>query len=126
MPGCPGRLLPAWAVAAETAGFPTLATIDRIACPNHDSLISLAAAAAVTERIELLSNILVLPTRDPVLVAKEAATVSSIAQGRLTLGIGVGGREDDFTGVRGRRRGRVDPRPDSELSQVQRLADLVL
>ncbi|MGS0688150.1 LLM class flavin-dependent oxidoreductase [Nakamurella sp. GG22] len=96
VPGCPGRLLPAWAVAAETCGFPTLATIDRIAFPNHDSLISLAAAAAVTERIELLSNILVLPTRDPVLVAKEAATVASIAQGRLTLGIGVGGREDDF------------------------------
>ncbi len=97
VPGCPGRLLPAWAVAAETAGFPTLATIDRIAFPTHESLISLAAAAAVTERIELLSNILLLPTRDPVLVAKEAATLASIAQGRLTLGVGVGGREDDFT-----------------------------
>ena len=96
-PGSPGRLLPAWAVAAETRGFRTLATIDRVAFPNHDSLISLAAAAAVTERIELLTNILVLPTRHPVLIAKDAATVASISQGRFTLGVGVGGREDDYT-----------------------------
>ncbi len=97
VPGCPGPLLPAWALAAEQRGFPTLATIDRVAFGNHDSLIALAAAAAVTQRIELLTNILVLPTRDPVLIAKEAATVAAISQGRLTLGVGVGGREDDFT-----------------------------
>ena len=97
VPDCPGPLLPAWAVAAEQRGFTTLATIDRVAFGNHDSLIALAAAAAVTQRIELLTNILVLPTRDPVLIAKEAASVASISQGRLTLGVGVGGREDDFT-----------------------------
>lgn len=96
VPDCPGTLLPTWAAAAERRGFTTLATIDRVAFGNHDSLIALAAAAAVTERIELLTNILVLPTRSPVLIAKEAATVGSISGGRLTLGIGVGGREDDF------------------------------
>jgi len=97
VPGTPGTLLPTWAVQAEQQGFSTLATIDRVAFANHDSLISLAAAAAVTERIELLTNILLLPTRQPVLLAKEAATIASISGGRLTLGIGVGGREDDFT-----------------------------
>jgi alkanesulfonate monooxygenase SsuD/methylene tetrahydromethanopterin reductase-like flavin-dependent oxidoreductase (luciferase family) len=97
VPGCPGDLLPRWAVAAEEHGFSTLATIDRIAFPNHDSLITLAAAAAVTERIELMPNILIVPTRDGVLLAKETATLASISGGRLTLGVGVGGRPDDFT-----------------------------
>ena len=45
-PSCPGHLLPRWAMAAEERGFTTLATIDRVAFPNHDSLIALAAAAA--------------------------------------------------------------------------------
>ena len=96
-PGTPGTLLPTWASQAEQHGFSTLATIDRVAFANHDSLIALAAAAAVTERIELLTNILLLPTRQPALLAKETATIASISNGRLTLGIGVGGREDDFT-----------------------------
>jgi alkanesulfonate monooxygenase SsuD/methylene tetrahydromethanopterin reductase-like flavin-dependent oxidoreductase (luciferase family) len=108
VPGCPGDLLPRWAAAAEARGFPTLATIDRVAFPNHDSLIALAAAAAVTERIELLPNILLAPTRNAVLLAKETATVASISGGRLTLGVGVGARPDDFaaTGTEFRDRGR--------------------
>jgi alkanesulfonate monooxygenase SsuD/methylene tetrahydromethanopterin reductase-like flavin-dependent oxidoreductase (luciferase family) len=97
VPGCPGSLLPQWAIAAEQRGFSSLATIDRIAFPSHDSLTSLAAAAAVTTRIGLLTNILLLPTRSPAVVAKEAATVAAISGGRLTIGVGVGGREDDFT-----------------------------
>ena len=119
VPGCPGTLLPQWAVAAEQRGFPTLATIDRVAFPSHDSLVSLAAAAAVTQRIELLTNIIVLPTRDAVLVAKEAATVAAISAGRLTVGVGVGGREDDFiasnTDFAGRGR-RTDAMLDTMIS----------
>jgi alkanesulfonate monooxygenase SsuD/methylene tetrahydromethanopterin reductase-like flavin-dependent oxidoreductase (luciferase family) len=109
IPGCPGELLPQWAIAAEQRGFSSLATIDRIAFPSHESLVSLAVAAAVTQRIGLLTNILLLPTRSAVVVAKEAASVAAVSAGRLTLGIGVGGREDDFIvadmeyGDRGRR-----------------------
>jgi alkanesulfonate monooxygenase SsuD/methylene tetrahydromethanopterin reductase-like flavin-dependent oxidoreductase (luciferase family) len=96
-------------MAAEERGFTTLATIDRVAFPNHDSLIALAAAAAVTERIELLPNILLVSTRNPVLLAKETATLASLSRGRLALGVGVGGRPDDYSvigvdfGNRGRR-----------------------
>jgi alkanesulfonate monooxygenase SsuD/methylene tetrahydromethanopterin reductase-like flavin-dependent oxidoreductase (luciferase family) len=96
VPECPGELLPRWAAAADARGFTTLATIDRVAFPNHDSLIALAAAAAVTERIELMPNILLVPTRNAVLLAKETASIASISGGRLTLGVGVGGRPDDF------------------------------
>jgi alkanesulfonate monooxygenase SsuD/methylene tetrahydromethanopterin reductase-like flavin-dependent oxidoreductase (luciferase family) len=94
--GTPGRLLVDWARAAEARGFSSLATIDRIAFPSYESLISLTAAGAVTERIGLLTNVLLEPTRNPVLLAKEAASVDQISEGRLTLGLGVGGRPDDF------------------------------
>jgi alkanesulfonate monooxygenase SsuD/methylene tetrahydromethanopterin reductase-like flavin-dependent oxidoreductase (luciferase family) len=109
IPGTPGRLLVDWARRAEERGFSSLATIDRIAYPSYESLISLAAAAGVTERIGLITNVLLGPTRNPILLAKEAASVHQISDGRLILGVGVGGREDDFEaadadfGSRGRR-----------------------
>jgi alkanesulfonate monooxygenase SsuD/methylene tetrahydromethanopterin reductase-like flavin-dependent oxidoreductase (luciferase family) len=96
IPGAPGPLLLDWARLAEERGFTSLATIDRIAYPSYESLIALAAAGAVTERIELLTNILLAPTRNPVLLAKEAAGVDQLSGGRLTLGLGVGTREDDY------------------------------
>ena len=85
-----------WARKAEAAGFTGLATIDRIAYPSYESLIALAAAAAVTERIGLVTNVLLGPTRNSVLLAKEAASVDQLSGGRLTLGLGVGARKDDF------------------------------
>jgi alkanesulfonate monooxygenase SsuD/methylene tetrahydromethanopterin reductase-like flavin-dependent oxidoreductase (luciferase family) len=109
VPGVGGRTMVDWARRAEERGFSSLATIDRIAFPSYESLISLAGAAAVTERIGLLTNILLAPTRPPVLLAKEAASVDQLSAGRLTLGMGVGGRRDDFEasdqefGDRGRR-----------------------
>lgn len=96
IPGTPGETLVRWARRAEEVGFSSLATIDRIVYPSYESLITLAAAAAVTERIGLMTNVLLGPTRNPVLLAKEAASVDQISGGRLTLGLGVGAREDDF------------------------------
>lgn len=95
-PGANGRLLLDWARQAEERGFSSLATIDRIAYPSFESLVSLAAAGAVTERIGLFTNILLAPTRSPALLAKEAATVDQVSGGRLALGLGVGSRKDDY------------------------------
>jgi alkanesulfonate monooxygenase SsuD/methylene tetrahydromethanopterin reductase-like flavin-dependent oxidoreductase (luciferase family) len=99
VPNTDGATLVEWARHAEEAGFSSLATIDRIVYPSYDSLISLAAAAAVTERIGLVTNILIAPVRDEVLLAKEAASVDRLSAGRLTLGLAVGGRRDDFAVV---------------------------
>jgi alkanesulfonate monooxygenase SsuD/methylene tetrahydromethanopterin reductase-like flavin-dependent oxidoreductase (luciferase family) len=99
IPGTPGETIIRWARRAEEAGFSSLATIDRIVYPSYESLIALAAAAAVTERVGLMTNVLLGPTRNPVLLAKEAASVDQISRGRLTLGLGVGSREDDFETV---------------------------
>jgi alkanesulfonate monooxygenase SsuD/methylene tetrahydromethanopterin reductase-like flavin-dependent oxidoreductase (luciferase family) len=86
-----------WAKRAEDAGFSSLGTIDRIAYPNYESLISLAAAAAVTERIRLVTDILIAPLRaNTALFAKQSATIDNLSGGRLTLGLAVGGRPDDF------------------------------
>jgi alkanesulfonate monooxygenase SsuD/methylene tetrahydromethanopterin reductase-like flavin-dependent oxidoreductase (luciferase family) len=119
IPGTPGRRLVEWARRAEDLGFSTLATIDRVAYPSYESLIALAAAAAVTERIGLLTNILLAPARNPVLLAKEAASVDQISGGRLTLGYGVGDRPDDFAaaGQEFRDRGR---RWDRDLEIIHR------
>jgi alkanesulfonate monooxygenase SsuD/methylene tetrahydromethanopterin reductase-like flavin-dependent oxidoreductase (luciferase family) len=92
----PGRLLVDWARRAEARGFSSLATIDRVAYPSYDSLTALTAAAAVTERIGLLTNVLLEPLYHPVLVAKVTACLDQISEGRLTLGLGVGGRPDDY------------------------------
>lgn len=85
-----------WARVSDRAGFHVFGTLDR---PNYDSwdpLISLAAAAAVTERVRLATTVLQLPNRNEILVAKQAAVIDRLSGGRLDLGVSVGGREDDF------------------------------
>lgn len=99
-----------WAQRAEQAGFSSLGTIDRIVYPSFEPLISLAAAAAVTERIGLVTDILIAPLRsNTALFAKQAATIDALSGGRLTLGLAVGGRSDDYetSGVEFGQRGRI-------------------
>jgi alkanesulfonate monooxygenase SsuD/methylene tetrahydromethanopterin reductase-like flavin-dependent oxidoreductase (luciferase family) len=90
------RLMLDWARLADEAGFDILGTIDK---PNYDSwdpLVTLAGVAGVTERIGLATTILLLPPRNEVLVAKHAAVVDQLSDGRLTLGLAQGSREDDY------------------------------
>jgi hypothetical protein len=85
-----------WVRLADEAGFDTLSTVDR---PNYDlwdPLTSLAAAAAVTQRIRLATTTLPLPNRNEVLVAKQAAVIDRVSGGRLTLGVSLGSRPDDY------------------------------
>jgi alkanesulfonate monooxygenase SsuD/methylene tetrahydromethanopterin reductase-like flavin-dependent oxidoreductase (luciferase family) len=96
IPGTPARSVLEWARRAEAAGFASVATIDRVAFPAHDPLACLAAAAAVTDRVELMTNVILAPTRGAALLAKAAATVDGLSGGRLTLGLAVGGRRDDY------------------------------
>jgi alkanesulfonate monooxygenase SsuD/methylene tetrahydromethanopterin reductase-like flavin-dependent oxidoreductase (luciferase family) len=92
----PGRLLVDWARRAQDRGFSSLATIDRFGYPSYDSLTALTAAAAVTDRIGLLTNILQAPAYNPVLLARVTASLDQVSEGRLTLGLGVGGRPEDY------------------------------
>jgi alkanesulfonate monooxygenase SsuD/methylene tetrahydromethanopterin reductase-like flavin-dependent oxidoreductase (luciferase family) len=110
-----------WATRAEAAGFASLGTIDRIAYPNYESIVALAAAAAVTERIRLVTDILILPLRtNTALFAKQAATIDALSGGRLELGLAVGGREDDYelSGADFRSRGASFDRQLAELIEL--------
>ena len=98
IPGVDRDSLLTWARKAEERGFSTLGTIDRVVYGNYESLIALAAAAAVTERIRLTTDILLGPVRgNGAMLAKQAATIDSLSNGRLTLGIAVGLREEDYS-----------------------------
>jgi alkanesulfonate monooxygenase SsuD/methylene tetrahydromethanopterin reductase-like flavin-dependent oxidoreductase (luciferase family) len=90
------QLMLDWARIADEAGFHTLSTLDR---PNYDMwdpLITLAAAAVVTTRARLATAVMQLPVRNEVMVAKQAAVVDQLSEGRLNLGLSLGGRADDY------------------------------
>ncbi len=109
-----------WARAAEDAGFSSLGTIDRIAYGNYESLIALATAAGVTERILLVTDILIAPLRsNTALFAKQTATIDHLSGGRLVLGLAPGGRPDDYElgGVDFHRRGRLFDRQLEDLAR---------
>jgi len=120
IPGTDGATLVGWARRAQEAGFSSLATIDRIVFPSYDSLISLAAAAGVTQGIGLMTNILIAPLRDATLLAKEAGSVDRLSGGRLTLGLAAGARRDDFTAVNDHFEGR-GRRFDEQIEAMRRL-----
>jgi alkanesulfonate monooxygenase SsuD/methylene tetrahydromethanopterin reductase-like flavin-dependent oxidoreductase (luciferase family) len=110
-----------WAREAEAAGFSSLGTIDRLVYENYESLIALAAAAAVTERIRLVTDILIAPLRsNTALLAKQAATIDHLSGGRLVLGLAPGGRPDDYEvgGVDFGRRGRIFDAQLEEMAAV--------
>jgi alkanesulfonate monooxygenase SsuD/methylene tetrahydromethanopterin reductase-like flavin-dependent oxidoreductase (luciferase family) len=96
IPGTDGRLLVEWARRADAGPFSTLATLDRLAYDSIDPFCALAAAAAVTERLDLATMIAIGPLRNTALLVKQAASVDAVSGGRLTLGLAVGARLDDF------------------------------
>lgn len=109
IPGRDPRLLIDWARQAEEAGFTSLGVIDRVTYDSSEPLVALAAAAAVTSRIRLVSMVIIGPLHNPVLLARQAASLDALSEGRLTLGLGVGARTEDYetAGVDYRRRGHI-------------------
>ncbi|NMO34960.1 LLM class flavin-dependent oxidoreductase [Streptomyces sp. GMY01] len=117
--GDPATLL-TWARRADAGPFTTLGLLDRLVYDNPEPLVALAVLAGATSRIRVQTEVLLAPLRDTALLAKQAATLDRMTGGRLTLGLGVGGRDDDHraAGVDKRTRGR---RLDEQMAVLRRL-----
>jgi alkanesulfonate monooxygenase SsuD/methylene tetrahydromethanopterin reductase-like flavin-dependent oxidoreductase (luciferase family) len=91
-----GSLIREWARLADEGPFASLAAADRLAYRDIDQLMALAVAAGVTQRVRLVTTVLVAPLHDTSILAKQTASLDVLSNGRLTLGLGIGIREDDF------------------------------
>jgi alkanesulfonate monooxygenase SsuD/methylene tetrahydromethanopterin reductase-like flavin-dependent oxidoreductase (luciferase family) len=107
-PGASGELVLEWARRADGGAFSSIAVLDRVAYDSFEPFAALAAAAGVTQRVRLATMIAIGPLRPTGLLAKQAASVHQLAGGRLTLGLAVGARTEDYetAGVESRGRGR--------------------
>ncbi|GGY41294.1 LLM class flavin-dependent oxidoreductase [Streptomyces djakartensis] len=121
VPGTEGSVLVEWARRAEEAGFSTLGTIGRLVYPGYEELVALSAAAAVTSRIRLTTSVLLGPLyANTALLAKQAASIDRLSAGRFVLGVGLGGRDDDYaaSGLPTEGRGR---RLEEQLTEMKRV-----
>jgi len=106
--GIGAELLFEWAKRADAGPFSTLGVVDRIAYQNYEPFTALAAAAALTTRVRLATMVAIAPLRNTAILAKQAASLDALSGGRLTLGLAVGARGEDYvaSGIDSRGRGR--------------------
>jgi len=123
IPGTDGRVVIEWARRADGGPFSTLAVLDRLAYDSIDPFAALAAAAGATERVGLATMIAIGPLRNAALLVKQAASVDALSGGRLTLGLAVGARLDDYEAAGVDHRGR-GPRLSEQLAALRDGQDL--
>lgn len=128
-PDADPRRLAELARLAEELGYGGITLPDHLFSPRpcdegyggpFDALVTLGHLAAVTERVELVTSVLLLPLRNPYVVAKQAATLARLSGDRFVLGVGVGWErfEFDATGAEFTTRGA---RTDSALQLIRSL-----
>ncbi len=107
-PGATYEDLKHMALAAERLGYASIWTTDHILVPKEntdpygnmlESIVTLAMLASVTDRVHLGTSILVLPMRNPIIVAKQIATLDAATKGRVILGVGVGWNETEYANL---------------------------
>ncbi|OBG58080.1 MULTISPECIES: LLM class flavin-dependent oxidoreductase [unclassified Mycobacterium] len=109
-------ILEDWARAIDDGPFSSLCWGERIAFENPDNLTLLGALAAWTSRVRLLTTVIVPQLHDPVMLAKALATGDMLCGGRLSVGIGVGGRHEDYHAV------GADPATQTMRDMAERVA----
>ena len=98
-PGLTRKNLEDWTLRIDAGPWAHIALGERILFPNPEFISTLSAVAAWTKRVEIIATISVLTMHNPILSAKQFATIDMISEGRFTLGVGVGGREEDYNAI---------------------------
>jgi alkanesulfonate monooxygenase SsuD/methylene tetrahydromethanopterin reductase-like flavin-dependent oxidoreductase (luciferase family) len=115
-----GPELVAWATRAEAGPFTSLGVTDRLVYDCTDPFVALAAAAAVTSRLQLVTMVAIGPIRPTALLAAQAASLDALSEGRLTLGLSLGARPDDYDAAGASWRGRGKQLSD-ELAAIREI-----
>lgn len=110
----------AWCREVDAGPWYGFAVPERITYTSHDWTVDLAAVAALTERVRLYTTIVILPAHDEVAVAKQLASIDVLSDGRLTVGVGVGGREHDYRAINGLFERRWQ-RMDDQVARMRRI-----
>lgn len=118
VPGLDRKTVFEWARRLDAGPFESIAIGERINFPNPEAMVTLSAVAAWTERVRLLFTVIVLPMHSEVLIAKQIATLDVLSNGRVSLGVGVGGREEDYAALGA----TWDPR---RLSRMEKQVDTI-
>lgn len=113
------RLL-AWCRGIDEGPFSSVSAGERITFHNLDGFTLCSAAAALTSRVRVLVNVVVLPWHAPAMVAKELASLDVVSGGRVEVAVGVGGRQQDYAALGSPFAGRHG-RLDAAVGELRRL-----
>ncbi len=109
-----------WSRGIDAGPFSSISCGERITFRNQEMTVTNAAAAALTERVRVFVNLVVLPMHSIPVAAKELATLDVLSGGRVTLGVGIGGREHDYL-ASGSTMERRHQRLDDGVAELRRL-----
>ncbi|MDA3001446.1 MAG: LLM class flavin-dependent oxidoreductase [Actinomycetota bacterium] len=112
--------LVAWCRGIDDGPFSSVSAGERITFHNLDGFTLCSAAAALTSRVRVLVNVVVLPWHAPAMVAKELASLDVVSGGRVDVAVGVGGRQQDYAALGSPFSGRHG-RLDAAVDEVRRL-----
>jgi len=110
--------LEAWARTIDTGPFSSLCWGERIAFDNPECLTLMGALSAWTKRVQLVTTVVIPQLHDAVLLAKQLATGDLLSGGRLTVGVGLGGRQEDYHAV------GADPSTQTIRGMAERVATM--
>ncbi|MEY4340353.1 MAG: hypothetical protein RLZ14_2203 [Actinomycetota bacterium] len=97
--GLDGGRVREWCAGIDEGPFSSVSAGERITFHNLEGLTACAAAAALTRRVRVMANVVVLPWHRPAMVAKQLATIDVLSEGRFEVAVGVGGRGQDYAAL---------------------------
>lgn len=117
-PQVDGAILETWACAVDQGPFASLCFGERMAFDNPEAMTLLGACAAWTQRVQLKTTVIVAQLHNPVMLAKCLATGDMLSRGRLTVGLGIGGRIEDYVAA------GADPATRNQADLAERVATM--